>query len=194
MKRLHRESLFAWSVFDPARNIDFNSLCLVRPEGCVLVDPLPLGEHDRAHLQSLGTVVLIVVTNSDHLRASRELAAELGARLAGPRAEGLEGMDPLGEGEEPLPGIEVLELQGSKTPGELALLVDGHTLITGDLVRSHAGGALHLLPAPKLSDPEAALRSLQRLALLPVDAVLVGDGYPVFREGQRALAELAARH
>ena len=75
MKQLHRPDLYAWSVFDEARNIDFNSYVWVRPEGNVVFDPLPMSPHDRAHLDALGGVALIVVTNSDHLRASRELAA-----------------------------------------------------------------------------------------------------------------------
>ena len=63
-------------------------------------------------------------------------------------------------------------------------------MITGDLVRAHEGGRLTLLPDAKLKDKALALRSVARLAALEVDAVLVGDGWPVFRDGQRALAEL----
>lgn len=86
----------------------------------------------------------------------------------------------------------MLELQGSKTPGELALLVDGTTLITGDLVRAHRGGALSMLPDPKLSDRALALASVKRLAAIDtIEAVLVGDGWPMFRDGHQALVELA---
>lgn len=190
MKQLHRPDLYAWSVFDEARNIDFNSYVWVRPEGNVVFDPLPMSPHDRAHLDELGGVALILVTNSDHLRASRELAAETGARLLGPRAEGLAGFEPLGEGDQPVPGLQVLELHGSKTPGELAIRL-GEDLLCGDLVRSHAGGRLHRLPPPKLTDAEAAQGSIERLAELPVVGILVGDGYPIFRDGQQRLIELA---
>ena len=61
------------------------------------------------------------------------------------------------------------------------------------VVRAHRGGRLNLLPEPKLSDPATARRSVARLAALPrIDAVLVGDGWPVFREGRARLAELVA--
>lgn len=192
MKRLHRPDLYAWSVFDEARNIDFNSVLVCRPGGNVVVDPLPLSPHDRAHLTELGGAATVVVTNSDHLRCAVELAQELGARLVGPAAEALPGFEGLGDGDTVAMGIQVLALHGSKTPGELALLVDGVTLITGDLIRCHAGGTLCLLPAPKLSDAAAAHASARRLADLPVHAVLVGDGYPVFRDGQARLRELVA--
>ena len=42
-------------------------------------------------------------------------------------------------------------LDGSKTPGELAFVLDGTTLVTGDLIRAHAAGSLMLLPYDKLS-------------------------------------------
>ena len=64
MKRLHRPDLYGWSRFDEDRNIDFHSVLWVRPEGNVLIDPLPLSVHDRAHLESLGSASIIVITNS----------------------------------------------------------------------------------------------------------------------------------
>ena len=167
----------------------------VRAPGNVAIDPLPLSAHDAAHLTGLGGAELIVVTHSDRLRAAAARAAPTGARVAGPRAErGRPGLDCtlwLGEGDEPVPGLRVLELEGSKTPGELALLLEETTLVTGDLVRAHAGGRLDLLPEPKLRDRGAALVSLRRLASLSrVEAVLPGDGWPAFRDGGALLREL----
>lgn len=196
MKRLHRPDLFCWSSFDDSRNIDFHGLAWVRPGGNVLIDPLPMSEHDRQHLASLGGAAMIIVTNSDHTRAALELAQQLGATLYGPRAE--RGTFPLpcdhwlGEGDEPAPGLRVLELHGSKTPGELALVLDNTTLITGDLVRGHVAGALNLLPDAKLSDRAQALASVKRIlgAYPQIDTVLVGDGWPVFHDGARALAAI----
>ena len=71
-------------------------------------------------------------------------------------------------------------------------MIDGTTLVTGDLVRCHRGGSLCLLPPAKLRSPEAALASVRRLidAEPAVDAVLTGDGWPVFRDGRRALLEM----
>jgi hypothetical protein len=197
MKLLHRPDLWGWSRFDESRNIDFHSLLWVRSGGNVVVDPLPLSPHDTAELRSLGGVRLIVVTNSDHVRAAESLAKLTGAKLAGPVAERDTfpiGCDRwLGDGDQAVPGLLALALDGSKTPGELALLIERTTLVTGDLVRAHAAGRLDLLPDTKLADRTAALRSLDRLiALGAIEAVLTGDGWPVFRDGQRALEELSA--
>lgn len=197
MKNTHHEQLLIWSSFDESRNIDFNSVAWIREGGNVLVDPLPMSAHDRAHLESLGGAKHIVVTNSDHLRDAASLAASLGAELIGPHQEketlGVECQRWVQEGDTVVPGLEVFEMKGSKTPGELALLVEGHTLITGDLVRAQRGGQLNLLPPAKLTDAYAAHVSVRRLAAIEgIEAVLVGDGWPIFQGGGLALAVLAA--
>lgn len=197
MKQLHRSELLGWSRFDEARNIDFHSVLWRRPAGNVVVDPLPLSEHDRAHLKELGGAALVIVTNSDHVRDAVRVAELTGARIAGPRAE-REGFPVpcqlwLGEGDHPMPGLEVLEMRGSKTPGELALMIEDHTLVTGDLVRADRAGSLTLLPDAKLTDRAAAVDSVRLLLDRPqLQAVLTGDGWPIFRDGHRVLREMLA--
>jgi hypothetical protein len=146
MKSLHRPDLYCWSEFNTDRNIDFHSIAWIRPEGNVLIDPLPLSEHDWTHLHSLGGAQWIVITNSDHLRASQEIAAKTGAQIAAPQGEQDSFPIPvqrwLVDGDSIVPGLEVIELHGSKTAGELALLLQEKTLITGDLVRAHQAGSL----------------------------------------------------
>lgn len=195
MKSLHRPDLYSWSTFDEARNVDFHGVCWVREEGNVLIDPLPMSVHDLAHLAEVGGVDHIIITNSDHIRAAEALKARFGATVYGPAAErgGFSADRWVGEGEV-LPGLVAVELHGSKTPGELALVLQGTTLITGDLVRAHRAGALMMLPDAKLTDRRAASASVRRLADLPgIEAVLVGDGWQVFSGGGRLLQELAAR-
>ncbi len=184
-----------WSSFDEQRNIDFNSLLWVREQGNVLIDPLPLSEHDQAHLAQLGGAGAIIVTNSDHARDAQQLAATHSAELMGPGAERQDFPLPcsrwLSDGDEPLPGLRVFAMDGSKTPGELALLLDGSTLITGDLVRCHQAGTLRLLPDPKLCDKAAAIASVRRLAAVEsIEAVVPGDGFGVFRGGHQQLQGL----
>jgi hypothetical protein len=195
MKSLHRPDLYCWSEFDADRNVDFHSIAWIRPEGNVLIDPLPLSDHDWAHLQSLGETKWIVITNSDHLRASAEIAAKTGAQIAAPQGEQDSFTIPvqrwLADGDAVVSGLMAIELHGSKTPGELALVLEETTLITGDLVRAHQAGCLMLLPDAKLADRSQALASVQRLAALSnIDAVLVGDGWQVFQGGQQKLQDL----
>lgn len=197
MKSLHRPDLYGWSTFNPARNIDFHGVAWVRRGGNILIDPVALSNHDWNHLQSLGGVTWVVLTNSDHIRYAKEIADQTYAKIAGPLGE--KDTFPikcdrwLSDGEQVVPGLEVIELQGSKTPGELALLLEKTTLITGDLVRARKAGSLTILPDDKLLNRKAAVASVKRLAALPdVEAVLVGDGWPVFRDGNLRLQELVS--
>ncbi|NJM71059.1 MAG: MBL fold metallo-hydrolase [Scytonema sp. RU_4_4] len=198
MKSLHRYDLYGWSSFNEERNIDFNSIAWIHPDGNILIDPLSLSSHDYKHLTSLGSVRWIVITNSDHIRAAKEIAHLTGAQIAGPAAEQshfpIECHRWLCDDEELIPGLQVIELHGSKTPGELALLLEQTTLVTGDLVRAHKAGSLMMLPNDKLSNREQAVASVQRLAeLSDIQTVLVGDGWSVFRDGGLVLKELVAR-
>ena len=197
MKQLHRKDLFGWSEFNPERNLDFNSVLWVREGGNVLIDPLPLSAHDQNHLRQLGGAQIIVVTNSDHCRDAFHIAKVTGAVVYGPKCE-QEGFpiaceNWLTDKQEIVPGLVAYEMHGSKTQGELALVLEQSTLITGDLIRSHVGGELCLLPDSKLSDIAKAKQSVQRLAVLPgIKTVLVGDGWPVFNFGREALKVLAS--
>jgi len=196
MRRLHRQDLFCWSAFDERRDIDFNSVVWIRPEGNVLIDPLAMSPHDFAHLRSLGGATWIAITNSDHVRAAATIASELGAKVAGPAGERetfpIACERWLRTGDELVAGLRAIELAGSKTPDELAFLLEGTTLVTGDLVRAHRAGALMLLPPEKLSDVAQARASVAALLQhREIETVLVGDGWHVFGNGRRALEELA---
>ncbi|BDG02961.1 MBL fold metallo-hydrolase [Anaeromyxobacter oryzae] len=199
MKQLHRPDLLAWSIYDEARRMDFNSVLWVRAAGNVAFDPLPLAPHDRRHLDELGGLAFIVLTNSEHARGAAALAAETGAKVLGPRGERerfpLACAGWLGEGDAPFPGLRVHELHGSKTEGELALVLEDTTVLFGDLVRAGRADALALLPAQKLRDPVAAVESVRRVrARNPrIAHVLVGDGWCAFRAGGALLDELLAR-
>ncbi|MGY8869607.1 MAG: hypothetical protein ACKVJE_04115 [Pseudomonadales bacterium] len=197
MKTLHKNNFYCWSVFDEDRNIDFHSYVWVRPQGNIVFDPLPQTEHDKQHLLSMGEVSHILISNSDHVRDAQALAAKTGAQICGPEAE--KGNFPiecdqwLSADSKLLDGLDVYSVSGSKTEGELAFVVEGDTLITGDLVRAHSGGKLCILPDGKLQDKGHAVSSIKQLAAIRgITAVLPGDGWPIFREGDAALAELVA--
>ena len=195
MKQLHRKDLFGWSEFNQERNLDFNSVLWVRESGNVLIDPLAMSDHDRMHLQTLGGASIIVITNSDHCRDAENIAAQTGAKIIGPAGEQenfpINCDHWISDNEEIVPGLKAYQLEGSKTPGELALILENNTLITGDLIRSHVAGELCLLPDAKLTDPELALQSVTHLASLSaIDTVLTGDGWPVFKNGSSALKRL----
>jgi Metallo-beta-lactamase superfamily len=196
MKQLHRKDLFSWSEFNPERNLDFHSVLWVRASGNVLIDPLPLSAHDQNHLRQLGGAKFIIVTNSDHCRDAFHIAKVTGAVIYASAGE--QGSFPIAcehwlhDKEEVVPGLVAYQLNGSKTPGELALVLEDSTLITGDLIRGQIAGELCMLPEAKLVDVIQAKQSVRRLADLPeIKTVLVGDGWHVFNQGGEMLNTLA---
>jgi len=198
MKTLHKNNLYCWSEFDPDRNIDFHSYVWVSGERVVVFDPLPISAHDKKHLDSLGALTHIIITNADHVRDARLLSDNGDVEIWAPEAErnsiDLPCSRWINETETLLEGLQGYSLSGSKTPGEMAFLIEGDTLVTGDLLRAHSGGALCLLPDAKLNDKALAVESLKRLASIEsINAILPGDGWPVFRDGQKVLSELVSR-
>lgn len=206
MKSLHKHGLFTWSEFNAERNIDFNSFFLkgspimnaLNPfltgeMENVVIDPLPLSEHDKAHVRALGGIDWIILSNSDHCRAAAEIAEEFKAKIAGPKAESANfpiAVDRWLSDGDVLLGLKVRELKGSKTPGELCFRY-GDILFTGDLIRAHKPGELMVLPTPKLRDPLAAAKSIQDLDSEGIDSVLVGDGWHLFGGGTEAIDALS---
>jgi hypothetical protein len=197
MKSLHRPDMYAWSVFDRDRNMDFNSYVWIRPEGNILIDPLALSNYDFDRLNSFGGAAWIIITNSDHIRAAKSIAHVTGAKIAAPLGE--KETFPIAcdtwlmDGDDLVPGLQVFALSGSKTPGELSLLIQGTTLVTGDLIRAPKAGSLTILPDDKLSHKADAAASVRRIAAIDsIETVLVGDGWSVFRDGSDRLKELAA--
>lgn len=197
MKSLHKNNLSFWRQFDEDRNIDFHSYLWIRIEGNIVFDPLPLTQHDANHLNSPGNVGHILLSNSDHVRNTEDLSKKTGAEIWGPIGESesfpIECDKWLGDSKGLLVGLDVYSLAGSKTDGELAFVIEGETLITGDLIRAHRGGQLCMLPEVKLKNLDKAIKSVQNIACIKgIDAILPGDGWPVFRNGKQALSELAA--
>lgn len=190
-----RENLYCWSEFSEAHQVDFNGFLLYLMEGNILVDPLLFSPEDEKDLRDLGPVASIIVTNSDHLRAAEQLSKELGVPVYAPAGE--EGAFPcrvvrwLKDGDFVAPELQIFALEGSKTDGELAILFEEKTLITGDLIRSNEKGTLTLLADEKLKDKAKAVASVKRLAALPkLEALAVGDGGPVFEDAKARLSEL----
>ncbi len=197
MKQLHTANLFSWSEFNEERNLDFHSVLWVRDQGNIIFDPLPLTPHNQKHLLSLGKVSSIIISNSDHIRDALNIAALTGAKIVGPAAEKaefpIECDQWLEGGEDFIADLEVFALDGSKTPGELAFVIEQTTLLTGDLIRCHQGGVLRLLPEPKLTDKAAAIASVKNLLhAIQVTSVLPGDGWPIFGNAEAVINKLLA--
>jgi uncharacterized cupin superfamily protein len=183
-----------WSVWQPARRVFFNSYFLIVPGGNVVVDPLALLPEQSADIRERGGVAWVIVTNRDHERMAREVAAQFGAKIAAGKGDAPLLAGPvdrvLDDGEEAFQNARVIAFEGLKSPGEIALYLPRHdTAIVGDALWGDPAGSLRLLDDDKLLDPRAAVMSLRRLWALRLNVLLVGDGACIFADADRIIGD-----
>lgn len=186
--------MYVWSVWQPDRNLYFNSHFLQRPSGNIVVDPLELHPNDVDAIQAMGGVATIVVTNRDHERKARDLALRFGAKIAASEGDAplLSGRvdRELRDGEQIAPGMYAVTFEGLKSPGEFAVyLPEQDCAIVGDALWGDPAGSLRLLPDEKLLDPRNAVLSLRKLWALRLKTLLVGDGASIYGDADRVIGE-----
>jgi hypothetical protein len=201
MKDTLLEGLHAYSEWQPDRRIDFSSFFWARPEGGVLIDPLPLSDAQRGFVAERGGVRSILLTNADHWRATSVLREALGARVAAPAADrealGARAAEvdvffeqrtelPDGLGDE----IDIRWVRSGKTAAEAVLYLEPlRALVFGDVVRSHVSGQLMLLPDAKLEDRGQVVRDVLALRDINQHAILLGDGDSLWTGARSAFLE-----
>jgi uncharacterized cupin superfamily protein len=189
MQKTCVDGLFIWSAWQPGPSVFFNS-CFVEAEGGnLIVDPLPLSDVDAAQIDEHGGAAWIVVTNRDHERDAKNVAARFGAKIAASEADapllGIPVDRTLKDGDE-LCGGRVLTFDGLKTAGEIALHFGAKmTAVVGDALWGDVAGKLRL--GPKLADAGRAALSLRRLAAARPEHLLIGDGQCIFGNATRVI-------
>jgi glyoxylase-like metal-dependent hydrolase (beta-lactamase superfamily II) len=173
-----------WSIWQPDRNLYFNSFFVARPDGNVAIDPLPLAEADAAEIAARGGVAWVLITNRDHERDARALAARFDARLVCGEREAPLLAGPVDRTLQPgevFAGATVIAFDGLKTAGEIALFwPEYRAALVGDALWGSPAGALRMMPDEKLADPPRAAISLRALRAERPEHLLVGDGACIF--------------
>lgn len=194
MQPLALPGMHVWSVWQPDRNVYFNSHFIQRDGGNIAIDPLAATDADFAQMYALGGIALIVITNRDHERKARDFAQRFGARIAASEADGplLSGPvdDILRAGDTPFAGAEVIAFEGLKSPGEIALHLPAHrAAIVGDALWGDPAGSVRMLPDEKLLDAKRAVLSLRQLWACRLEALLVGDGASIPHDADRVIGD-----
>jgi hypothetical protein len=174
MKRLSVENFYSWSVFSEQRQIDFSRHLWVREEGNVVIDPVAISESDLAQLQELGGAALIVATNRDHARMSVFFREQTGAEVLAHEEDVASfsfAIDRrLVDGEEVVPGMEIVHLRYGKSPGEIALVWPDLRASSETATRSSAtdeSGYSNASPPATTSGSTEARRTVARVRLRP---------------------------
>jgi len=194
MQALSIPGIFTWSVWQPERNVFFNSHFIRAEAGNVIIDPLAASDADLAQMEAMGGASLVIITNRDHERKARDFAARFQARIAASAGDAPLLSGPvdvvLAAHDEPFAGAEVIAFEGLKSPGEIALSVRRHrAAIVGDALWGDPAGSVRMLPDDKLLDPKRAVLSLRQLWALRLEALLVGDGQSIFNDADRVIGD-----
>ena len=142
----------------------------------VVIDPfLPPDGRFEPH----GKPVRVLLTQGAHYRGAADFVDRYGASVwAPPRAAWRKFPNPATTEELPR-GVEAIELDGE--PQQVVFFIRAHaTLVTGDVL-SGTGGRLHVFVDD--ADPERLLPSLDALADLPIERVIIPHGEAILSDG-----------
>jgi hypothetical protein len=156
----------------------------------VLIDPFlpPDGSFDPC-----GKLVRVLLTQGAHYRGTGDFVERYDASVwTPPHAVWRKFPDPATTDELP-PGVEAIELDGE--PQQVVFFIFEHaTVVAGDVL-SGTGGRLHVFVDE--ADPDRLLPSLDALAELPIEQVIIPHGDLILSDGaariRAAVAEARRR-
>jgi glyoxylase-like metal-dependent hydrolase (beta-lactamase superfamily II) len=150
-----------------------------------LVDPFLPPEND---FDPGGKPVKVLLTQPAHYRGTSDFVERHGASVwVPPRAEWRKRPDPHTTRQLPA-GIEAIELDGE--PQQVLFFIREHaTLVSGDVI-SGTGGRLHIFVDE--ADREPLLASLERVAELPIERVIIPHGDLIHTGGAARLRAAVA--
>ena len=186
------DTLYHWSVFEPAVKCEIGCAALKLPSGWVVVDPVPLAEPAWEELLALAPLRAILLTSGNHVRdaiALRDRHKVPVATAPDTRRDITElKPDVLLLPGELLYGIAAIPIPGA-TPGETAFYSDTGVMLLGDAVINLQEG-LEFLPAKYCSDAKQNRTSLRRLLDFDFHTLTLAHGAPVISHAKEKLSAL----
>ncbi len=176
--------LALWHGYDPAVKADLYSTCLLTSNGTYLVDAVPLQSEALDKLVGSLGVAGIIVTNSNHHRASAQLADRFSAPIFAD-ADTFPDNRPgqfrrVADGDKICDELHVIGIEGAAA-GEIVLhyAPSGGTLIVGDALINFEPYGFTFLPAKYCSNEKEMKRSLRKLLSYKADRMLFAHGSPI---------------
>ena len=187
--------LALWHGYDPAIKAELYSTCVLTPRGAYLVDPIPLQSEALDEVLGSHRVSGVIVTNSNHYRASAKFAEQFSAPVFA-RCETFPDKMPrqfrkVADGDEICDGLLLSSIEGAAA-GEIVLhyALGGGTLIVGDALINFEPYGFTFLPAKYCSNAKEMRRSLRKLLSYKADRMLFAHGSPILSGASDRLQRL----
>jgi glyoxylase-like metal-dependent hydrolase (beta-lactamase superfamily II) len=184
-----------WHAYDPAVRAELYSTCLWTSNGTYLIDPIPLESEALYELIGSNSIAGIIVTNSNHHRASAKFAADFSVPIFG-NGEAFLDQPPLefrsvADGDKICDELTVIGIEGA-APGEIAVhyVPDGGTLIVGDALINFEPYGFTFLPGKYCSNQKEMRRSLRKLLDYKAERILFAHGMPILSSASDRLRGL----
>jgi len=194
------DTLYHWSVYDPAIKCEMGCAALRLASGWVAIDPVPLAETAWNELLALAPLRAILLTNGNHVRD----AVALRLRHHVPVVTAADTRRDIAElrpdvtllPNELIYGIMPIAIPGA-TPGETAFYSNTGVMILGDAVintRPEAGAApaagLEFLPDKYCANAGQNRASLRKLLDFDFHTLTFAHGAPVTTRAKEKLSAL----
>jgi hypothetical protein len=184
-----------WHSYDSAVKAELYSTCLGMSGGTYFIDPIPLVSEALDELIGANCVAAIIITNSNHHRASAKFAEKFSVPLFGPTEafpnKAARELKRVTDGDEISEGLRVIGIEGAGD-GEIALhyAPDGGTFIIGDALINFEPYGFTFLPAKYCSNQKQMRRSLRKLLAYKAERMLFAHGLPILSEASERLQGL----
>src|SRR5438128_862034 len=176
--------LSVWHGYDSAVKAEVYSTCLVTSDDSYLIDPIPLRTQALDELVGSSCVAGIIVTSSNHHRASAQFAEQFSAPVFA-RGETFPDKTPsefrrIADGDQICDGLRVIGIEGAAS-GEIVLhyAPDGGTLVVGDALINFEPYGFTFLPGKYCLDEREMRRSLRKLLDYKAERMLFAHGMPI---------------
>jgi glyoxylase-like metal-dependent hydrolase (beta-lactamase superfamily II) len=188
------DTLYHWSVYDPACKCEIGCTALKLPSGWAVIDPVPLAEPAWKELLALAPLRAILITNGNHVRDTVALCAQHDVPVvtAPDTRRDIAELRPDVTllPNELLYGITAIAIPGA-TPGETAFYSKTGVMILGDaLINTSPEAGLEFLPHKYCADAQQNRASLRRLLDYDFHTLTLAHGAPITTRAREKLSAL----
>lgn len=188
------DTLYHWSVYEPAVKCEIGCVALRLPSGWVVVDPVPLADAAWKELLELAPLRAILLTNGNHVRDAVALRDKhkVPVVTAPDTRRDITELRPNVTllPNELLYGITAIAIPGA-TPGETAFYSKTGVMMLGNaVINTSTEAGLEFLPDKYCDDAKQNRASLRQLLSFDFHTLTLAHGVPVTTRAKEKLAAL----